>query len=126
MLFFFGPNFNSISINNKIKMEKTIKLRQILTQNGFPVGRLISHSKSLYITNNPNHLVLFNANLCTLSEGKIWFGDLDLTLDSFKLKEIASEIGEDLFVLRESDARFNETEINETLILEKSIARISI
>ena len=103
-----------------------MKLRKILQKNGFPEGRLISNSKSLYMKNNPNHLVLFNANICTLSEGKIWFGDLDLTLDCFKLKEIASEIGEDLFVLRETDARFNERGINESLILERSIAKISI
>lgn len=72
---------------------------------GFP-GRMISGSKSGYHNKYPNHIVIFNANLCTESEGKIWFGDLDLTLDKEHLSELAVALNQDLYVLRELDARF--------------------
>ena len=68
-------------------------------------GRMISGSKSGYRDRHPNHLAIFNANVCTL-EGKQWFGDLDLTKDRETLASLAQEIGEEVFVLFEMDARF--------------------
>ena len=76
---------------------------RVLESRGFNMGRMISASKSGY---PPHNFAIFNANIITLSEGKIWYGDLDLTEDGEKLKDIAAETGETLFVLREPDARF--------------------
>ena len=42
-------------------------------------GKMISFSKSGYAQKNPDNLVVFNSNVCT-DEGKIWYGDLDVTL----------------------------------------------
>ena len=72
-------------------------------------GRMLSSSKSSYMVANPTHHVIFNANLCTKSAGKIWFGDLDLDLatDQADLLELRSLVGEDIFVLHEMDARFD-------------------
>ena len=70
-----------------------------------PMGRMISSSKSGYRDRYPNHLVIFNANVCTL-EGKHWFGDLDLTKDKDALADLAQTIGEEVFVLFEMDGRF--------------------
>lgn len=69
-------------------------------------GRMISGSKSAYRSRYPTHLVLFNANLCTLSQGKIWYGDLDLHLDKEQLYSLAYKLQEDLYVLQEMDGRF--------------------
>jgi hypothetical protein len=70
-------------------------------------GRMISSSK----TSPKGHVCVFNANLCTKSKGKFWFGDLDLTDDIEQLRIAASEQGENVYVLREMDARFrNEAE----------------
>jgi len=71
---------------------------------GYP-GRMISGSKGSYIKNNPDNLAVFNANICTI-DGKIWYGDLDITKDIGKLKELAKKTILDIFVLREMDARF--------------------
>jgi hypothetical protein len=68
-------------------------------------GRMISPSKSSYREKFPENLVVFNANICTSKE-KIWYGDIDVTLDREKLKSLASEMGEEIFVLREMDGRF--------------------
>lgn len=74
---------------------------------GFMMGRMISGSKSGYRQLYPNNDVVFNANIVIATRGKIWFGDLDLTLDTEKLKEISKALSEPLYILREMDARFD-------------------
>jgi hypothetical protein len=69
-------------------------------------GRMISASKSGYRERHPNNLAVFNSNICTKSEGKVWYGDIDLTESKDKLLEVAAEAGEDIYVLYEMDARF--------------------
>ena len=79
------------------------------------MGRMISGSK----TAPKGHVCVFNANICTKSKGKIWFGDLDLTTDADDLKRFAAEEGEDIYILREMDARFE----NEARpLFEKAVA----
>lgn len=68
-------------------------------------GKMISGSKSGYCQRNPRNLAIFNANVCTLTE-KIWFGDLDVSIDKAKLRELAKNLNEDIYVLYEIDARF--------------------
>ena len=65
-------------------------------------GRMLAASK----VTPKGHVCVWNANVITESCGKVWFGDLDLTLDKSTLKMIAIEINEPLYVLREMDARF--------------------
>jgi hypothetical protein len=67
---------------------------------------MISASKSGYDKRFPGHKVVFNANVLTRSRGKIWWGDLDLTLDGVDLTALAAREGEDVYVLYEMDARF--------------------
>lgn len=85
-------------------------------------GRMISYSKSGYRDRNPNNLVIFNANVCTKKEGKIWYGDLDITIDQKKLSQLAKEIGQDLHVLYEMDGRF---ENEESPKIEESVLTFS-
>ena len=66
--------------------------------------RLISHSKSGYTRRNPDHLVVYNANVC-LRARKLWHGDLDLTLEEPSLLALAAELCETVYVLTERDAR---------------------
>lgn len=70
------------------------------------MGRMVGGSKSIYRYDNPTNIVVFNANLFTSNGTKIWYGDLDLTLDSDKLKQLSSTIKEDIYVLYETDGRF--------------------
>jgi hypothetical protein len=79
---------------------------RIFDRHGFMMGRMISGSKSLYRQRYPDNEVYFNANIVIESAGKIWYGDIDLTLDTPKLKEVANILGEPLYVLYEMDARF--------------------
>ena len=53
------------------------------------------------------HKCVWNANIVTKKQGKVWFGDVDITKDAAVLKDIAAEAGEPLYVLREMDCRFD-------------------
>ena len=69
-------------------------------------GRLISGSKSMYHHAFPRDLAVFNANLIVDGK-KVWYGDINITKDVEKLKEIALKIGKPVFILSEMAARFD-------------------
>jgi hypothetical protein len=68
-------------------------------------GRMISASKSGYRDRNPNNFAIFNANVCT-DAGKLWWGDIDLTLSKDALIQAAVAEGQTIYVLYEMDGRF--------------------
>jgi len=85
------------------------KYSDILEDNGFMNGRMISHSKSGYYNTHKWHKVVFNANIYVMYRQvpvKIWYGDLDISLDGDKLKEVSKILDTKLYILRESDGRF--------------------
>lgn len=93
------------------------------TANFFQVGRMIGSSKSGYMAKHPDHVVVFNANVYTKDPiVKVWYGDLDLTTDAEKLKELSRTIGFNLYVLREMDGRFD-NEVNPKI--DRSVALVT-
>lgn len=74
----------------------------------FPLirGAMLGPSKSGYASSHKNDLVIFNANICTKQHGKIWYGDLNVTKSQDHLYTLTDDVGEDLYVLYEMDARF--------------------
>ena len=78
----------------------------IFATNNLQMGRIISGSPGAYCKEHQGELVIFNANVITKKHGKIWYGDLNITLEFDNLKNIADQIGEDLYILMEGDARF--------------------
>lgn len=98
-----------------------MNIKELLRNNDFAIGRILSMSKSGYRDANPNSVVYFNANLVTAKDGKIWYGDLDLTKDSETLKAIAEEAGVILYVLREMDGRFENEELDGINLIKKAI-----
>jgi hypothetical protein len=75
----------------------------IFEKYGFYLGRMISPYKE-----TPNGCrCVWNANIITKSQGKIWYGDINITKDAPKLKLIADELKETLYILRERDCRFD-------------------
>ena len=80
-------------------------------------GRMISAHK----TSPPGHFCVWNANIVTKSSGKLWFGDLNITKEGSLLKEIAAEVGETLYVLRESDCRFGTEADPIELLISRSV-----
>lgn len=92
-------------------------------------GRLLSGSKGQYRFDNPKNFILFNANIFItelvgptneINTHKIWFGDLDITLDWPKLLKLSKESNKHLWILSEMDGRF-ENEKNPDLINNYSV-----
>jgi len=81
----------------------TENIKQAMTKEGFDLGRMLSANKKL---RNKDNIVIWNANVLTETNGKVWYGDLNLTTEADKLKRVAEQAGEPLFVLREMDCRF--------------------
>lgn len=95
---------------------------EVLRKHGFHVSRMICGSKSGYRKRHPESVVIFNANIVT-SKGKVWYGDLDLTLDYKKLQKVSRELEEPLYVLQEFACRFD-TEIEDVEVLKSRAAYI--
>lgn len=66
-------------------------------------GRMIAPSKTGYFSAHPTHLLAFNAGIYIKSKGYLWSGDLDVTRDAPQLQEIAGNLGETVYILREKD-----------------------
>lgn len=98
-----------------------MNINEILRANGLVIGRMISFSKSDYRDRNPNSVCYFNANIVTAKDGKIWYGDLDLTKDGETLKAIAEEAGVILYVLREMDGRFENETLEPINLIKKAV-----
>jgi hypothetical protein len=71
-------------------------------------GQMIGGSKSRYCQAYPDRKPVFNANVCTKENGKIWYGDLDLAVedDRQNLRTLAALMQTKVYVLSEYDARF--------------------
>ena len=87
-------------------------------------GRIISFSKSGYREEFPDNEVYFNSNIFVLGEGKIWYGDIDVTKEKEQLENVAREIGKDLYILREMDGRFGNEELKDSEIITRAMCKI--
>jgi len=87
---------------------------------GIP-GRIVSMSKSGYRREYPDNEVYFNANMLTKSNGKIWFGDLDITVSKSDLEKISKELNEKIYILTEMDCRFDTADLPIEKLLLRAI-----
>lgn len=94
--------------------------KQLKTHN-LPMGRMLSYSKSEYRAENPRSVCYFNANIVTAKEGKVWYGDLDLTKDALALKIVAEESGQIIYVLKEMDCIFEDETKDGTQLITKAV-----
>ena len=100
-------------------------MEEIFESENLLCGRMISYSKSSYRNQFPENEIYFNANIFVLGEGKVWYGDIDITKDKEKLENIASEIGKDLYILREMDGRFGNEELKDSEIITRAMCKIT-
>lgn len=96
-------------------------VKQSLKDNSFVNGRMISYSKSAYRELNPKSVCYFNANIVTARDGKVWYGDLDLTKDALALKVVAEQTGQTIYVLKELDCRFEDEGKDGTQLIGKAV-----
>jgi len=81
----------------------------VFARNGLGLGRCFG-GKSGYRSSHPRSIFIPNANVFSRKHGKIWWGDLDLHNDKAALEKIAQQLRTRLFVLCESDGRFEQAE----------------
>jgi len=86
---------------------KQTQITEIFKSNGLPMGRCFG-SKSGYRLLHPKCDFIPNANIFNRRDGKVWFGDLDLSRDKPALELIAKRLRCRLHVLDEGDGRFKE------------------
>lgn len=91
-----------------------------LQKGGFHVARMLSGSKSYYSSKYPNNVVFFNANMVDEKIGKVWYGDLDLTVDSKKIIKIAKKLKTTFYILSERDGRFENESKSARKLIKKS------
>jgi hypothetical protein len=101
------------------------KINQVFNDEGFISGRMISWSKSSYREKYPDNEVYFNANIFLLGEGKVWYGDLDVTKDEEILQRISTNLGKSMYILREIDGRFENETLTDSEILKHSVKTIN-
>lgn len=75
-----------------------------------------SGNRKLY----PDHMFIFNANIIVEPYGKVWHGDVDVTADAVILKDLANEIGSDLYILYENDARWGKEDSTTSQLINKA------
>jgi hypothetical protein len=80
-------------------------------------GRMISAHK----TAPQGCRCVWNGNVISPSQGKVWYGDLNLTKEGQLLKKVAEEAGEPLYVLREMDARFGTEKDSIELLMQRAV-----
>ena len=98
-----------------MKTEKDID--ELMTEQKLHRSRMISGGK----TSPAGSKCVWNANLVSPTQGKVWYGDLNLTKDGDKLKEVAKAAGETLYVLREMDCRFGTENDPIELLAERAV-----
>lgn len=93
-------------------MSEVNKLVKEMSEYGFHIGRVISHSKSIYRQSNPNNLIVYNAVIKMFASQDSsavtyipypmeWSGDLDISKDIKSLYEIALKLKNDLYIYYE-------------------------
>ena len=87
------------------EFERADNVARLATKHLGRLGRCYG-SKSRYWEQNPENLVIMNANVCTREEGKLWWGDLDVTHLAAEVRALARQLGARVFVMPENAARF--------------------
>ena len=116
-----GGNREFICIRKEAEEKVVNTYTKIFRKHDLWEGRLITGSKSGYSITKPSHLVVYNANAIIRSYGKIWHGDLDLTLEWRRLRTIAEELKEPIYILWESDARFGTENDPIDILISKAV-----
>jgi hypothetical protein len=104
------PSHNGPPIDAEFKAARSIE--KIFAEEGLFTGRCFG-SKSAYDHSNPGNRFFSNANVFCRTKGKLWWGDLDLVKDKDALIAVARRLRVRIYVLSESDGRFENAELSQ-------------
>lgn len=86
-------------------------------------GPAISPSQVWFNKCYPDHVAVFNANVCIAPNRRIWSGDLDLTEDLRRLAVLATGLDTAVYVLQQCDWHFSDSD--ETTLIERAVLIVS-
>lgn len=93
-----------------------------LKKEGFYSGRMVGESKTMYKNVYPYNMVFFDANIYIFNGEKfenIWFGDIDIHVDAYILKEISFNNNTIFYILPKSNTNFEDESMD--VIIENSV-----
>ena len=102
------------------------EILSLFISNRLNLGRTLTRSISRYKTQHPDNLIVFNANVILENGDKVWYGDLDVSLDKHILKEVSRRCGKTLYVLEELDARYGRENRKSTKLKSKAVWNTSM
>ena len=79
--------------------------------------------KKIYRNTNPDHLVVFNASIVIKNVGKIWSGDIDLTLFEENLLRASYAIRQKLYVIPQQNCYGEEWQYNKAVYIAGKIPK---
>ena len=95
----------------------TDQIYDVFNKHHLTFGRMISAYKEV----PQGEVAYFNANAIIPSLGKIWYGDINITKSGDVLKQIAKELGETIYILREHDCRFDTENLPVEQLIQKAV-----
>jgi hypothetical protein len=95
------------------------EILDIFWKHKYMPGRCLG-SKSGNHRLHPDHFFVFNSNIVISSYGKVWWGDVDATDEAVTLKNIANDIGSDLYILGEHDGRWGMENSTVSVLMNKA------
>jgi hypothetical protein len=89
---------------NPLSSENCDRFQPLFSRIRLTMGRQLPDAAE-YRRQHPRSTVWRHADVFALRAGYVWHGDFDLILDAPVLRTIADELGEPLYVLRETARR---------------------
>ena len=81
--------------------EPNVEFLQLAEAAGLPLSRQIALSRKGYRKRHPQHAVMYLATIANAAGTRLWWGDINLTVDEEMLVHLAELVGFDLLVYDE-------------------------
>lgn len=96
-----------------LQTKEEILIRKKIQEKGLEIGRHLCICKRKYMKENEYDEIVFNGNIYIKEKEhlkKVWRGDLNITKEGNKLKEIKKETGIELYVINEKEGKCKKEE----------------
>jgi hypothetical protein len=79
---------------------------KLFTAKDLYLGRKLTYDQATYEKEHRQRKPVFDVAICNLAGDAIWWGDLELSIDSEKIQNISEELGMYLFVIPQKFLRY--------------------
>lgn len=101
---------------NPLSSENCDRFQPLFSRHSLTIGRQLPDSAE-YRRYHPRSILWRHADVVAVRAGYVWHGDIDIRVDAAVLREIARELDEPLYVLREA--------VRRSLNLPLTVARLT-